>query len=414
MIVVSAVIGISLTIIFCLNREPSYQGKSLREWLQSYDQASKPEREQVDEAIRSMGKSAVPQLVRMIRANDRSLKTKANELLKKQRLIKFRFQMTPIRTLWHRGFNGLAALGPKAEPSVPALIKSLDDPLKLRQAMWVLGRIGPGASDAVPKLLQQIRGPDNVGAEPWLAAAVLAEIGESSREGSVKILTNTIERVTTRIRAAWALAMMEPPVKEAMPLLHLLRNRDEDLKVVRAALNALGRIGIDSESTTSDLCDWLRGAYGLEVSNRLENGTFRVATASNGAERAELAPGSTELAGWMTYGGVTGVSDHLSPREGNTLELGSRDPPGCVQQTFLTHIGQEYELSFYAARGRNDSGEVSAGNLRVTFKPLAESYSFFAYQFKATSALTTLSFRTDGREGFGPFLSAVRVEPLPR
>lgn len=131
-----------------------------------------------------------------------------------------------------------------------------------------------------------------------------------------------------------------------------------------------------------------------------------------------MPPGSMVLQGWTAYGGMIGLSTGAtrgltSPDAGNVIELGVRDPPGSLAQTFLTRVGWRYQLKFYAATGRNPSGRVSVGDLDAGFRPstaYGERYSVMAFEFSATSPLSTLTIHGLGHAGFGPMIDGVSIE----
>ena len=95
------------------------------------------------------------------------------------------------------------------------------------------------------------------------------------------------------------------------------------------------------------------------------------------------------------------------------MELAPDPFPGCVSQAFQTRPGQEYELRFYAASGRNHFLKVSVGDLNTNLIPDSEfpKFSPVILEFKAASVLSTLTFTATEEESFGPLIDGVSVSP---
>src|SRR2546428_12004813 len=70
--------------------EPEYQGRALSHWLIEFDSASSEKRAEANEAVRQMGKRAVPFLVERLLRVTPLWKVKLTQLLQKQSMIRFR------------------------------------------------------------------------------------------------------------------------------------------------------------------------------------------------------------------------------------------------------------------------------------------------------------------------------------
>src|SRR5580700_3724096 len=72
--------------------EPSYQGKSLSEWLDEYNRAGSTDKiGPVSEAIRAMGTNSLPFLLANIRPADSPRAKKFFDLVQQQHLVKLPF-----------------------------------------------------------------------------------------------------------------------------------------------------------------------------------------------------------------------------------------------------------------------------------------------------------------------------------
>jgi HEAT repeat protein len=159
-----------------------------------------------------------------------------------------------------RAVIALGGIGPDARAAVPTLIALLDDtdlahgpddaPIR-ELAIAVLGLIGPDAKPAVPALLKLERSGNAY--VRGLCLMALPKIG-AGRETVVPLLVKALKDPGTRANAAYTLARLDPPVKEAVPaLLEALRAKDisYDVEARRAKLGvilALGNVGPDART----------------------------------------------------------------------------------------------------------------------------------------------------------------------
>jgi tetratricopeptide (TPR) repeat protein len=109
-------------------REPSYQGKTLSEWLSPYividyapgEEPTKAQEDQCRDAIRHMGTNAIPLLLRMLKAKDSPAKIKIAELLDRQDFIRIPFSSADYQN--RKAEIGFNLLGDIATNAAPALI----------------------------------------------------------------------------------------------------------------------------------------------------------------------------------------------------------------------------------------------------------------------------------------------------
>jgi hypothetical protein len=123
------------------SNEPSYQGKSLSQWLADFNNPSPKCQALAADAIRHIGSQAVPFLVdRLSEAKLKESKLKNKKWQEKQKNAVY--SVPPPPSPWLEAMAGLDALGPEAADALPTLQKLLQkDPPDL-QALYVAARIG--------------------------------------------------------------------------------------------------------------------------------------------------------------------------------------------------------------------------------------------------------------------------------
>src|SRR5688572_20232924 len=230
--------GLVMAVLF--SPEPSFQGKSLGQWLAEYERvlSAPPVSKDVPPAypaealaaIQSMGQPGVDALLHRMGAKDPWWKSKLVGLAPKQSLIKVNFERTDLRR---------------------------------QLATAVLVELGPSASNAVPTLVAWLS--DEV-LENY-AQQVLASIGRASVEPLRARLAHPVAKV--RLRAALILGWIGPDAAPAVPdLVNFLSETNRALR--SAAIRALGGIGQPREEIEQRLIaflhtpeDALDGAAGL-------------------------------------------------------------------------------------------------------------------------------------------------------
>ena len=123
-----------------------------------------------------------------------------------------------------KALEGLAKLGPKAEPAVPALVEAMNNEYDRYRAVNVLGDIGPSASPAVPALVERLNfilGNKDYRDRVTESAGIidtLAKIGSEAR-AAITVLRMSLKDENSHIRyeAAHALGEMGPEAKVAIP-----------------------------------------------------------------------------------------------------------------------------------------------------------------------------------------------------
>ena len=127
-------------------REPSYQGKTLTEWLEEINpliDAPLTEPSSAREAVRAIGKTGLPILLRLLETKDSPLKIRLETWAMKQSLVQVHF-----RRAWeiqYLGTAGFLALGPAGQDALPELTALLQNTNSAGFAALSLGAIGPAA-----------------------------------------------------------------------------------------------------------------------------------------------------------------------------------------------------------------------------------------------------------------------------
>jgi hypothetical protein len=182
-VVILAVLVATVALVcFSPEREPSYGGRSLSQWLQVPGKFS-PEGTRVDEAIRHIGTNALPCLFRWIRAKPPPCSRLVESRKLPQWLLYLLLRSPPGRFLWHDRFDDagvcIMMLGADARPVIPALVQVINrskDPYRVSRAMLALSFIGEDSAPALANCLQDPREDVRVA-----AAAHLGQFGAKAR-----------------------------------------------------------------------------------------------------------------------------------------------------------------------------------------------------------------------------------------
>ncbi|MEI7727923.1 MAG: HEAT repeat domain-containing protein [Verrucomicrobiota bacterium] len=139
--------------------EPSYQGKSLSEWVGKIKAITFPEINlgsdsntvQVAEALRAMGTNALPEILAMLDANDSIVHKYIRTINHRQN---YGIPMGPEPEISRvQAVRAFTLLGAIAKPAIPQLVARLEDTNRTFDAAAALAGIGP---DAYPQLLQAL------------------------------------------------------------------------------------------------------------------------------------------------------------------------------------------------------------------------------------------------------------------
>ena len=277
-------------------REPSYDGRSLREWLHllsfkprighMYDDlapyagalntedhvfgigAETAEQQLAKRAIRSIGPAAVPFLLEMLGrggAEARDAVTGFATLgdLGKAALPELqRLLDEPDLAIRYLSIWAIGRIGPAAANAIPALLRDLESSPQPHVPAEALGNIGPAAAEAVPLILEMLSSGNLRWDEPLITAlgklgsksaipALLAIAKGADSRGKTRgeYSDHSLER--RRHRAVDALGTMGPAAADAVPMLVellKLQGRGDLIRVYFAEriIQTLGEIGPDA------------------------------------------------------------------------------------------------------------------------------------------------------------------------
>jgi len=149
------VVAAAVTVgVFASVHAPHYGGKSLSEWLKTYEQATdNVHRDVAAEAIRHIGTNAVPYLVEWAFQGPPQWMWKAPNYMRRlpRRFSNWWLRLVIARNKGSEGRLGFTILG--AEVMVPALTNAVQNPAVRMAAMRSLKSLGGGAEPALKEMM---------------------------------------------------------------------------------------------------------------------------------------------------------------------------------------------------------------------------------------------------------------------
>jgi hypothetical protein len=129
--VVVAVLFLGWLVIYIATPiEPSYQCRTLTQWIKDYVELEGRDKgfpktaaknEKARNALKQIGTNALPNLLQWIQAKDAPIKTKLISLLERQSYVHLRIMRAKDRQ--DIGFNGFKLLGKDARPAIASLVQ---------------------------------------------------------------------------------------------------------------------------------------------------------------------------------------------------------------------------------------------------------------------------------------------------
>lgn len=226
-----------VAVIFCLLAVqsaqaalPSYNGKTLIEWMGEPDQKVR------NDAIQQIGTNAIPTLIDILSVKRSNVRRVVSKLQNKelQGYISEDADLDGLRSL---AVDGFAALGTNAEPAIPQLTKMFNDDEIRLQAARALTKIGPKGFMVLTNAIAH----GNSATRNNLIWAI-AEEGGADKKIITELLVNSLKDSdwTVRGNAADFLAGKDPDI--AIPVLIPMLDDPEYYPRARAAI-ALGSFG---------------------------------------------------------------------------------------------------------------------------------------------------------------------------
>ncbi len=148
-ILVAALVLATLGALACMlflrpEPEPVYQGKRLSQWLkEGYHRGIGGGGREADDAVRAIGKDAIPTLLKMLRTKDSPFEKPLMWLAQHQSLVKIRFDPMEAYDWRWRGSEGFRALGPEGKQALPEVIPMFQDPNTAGYAATAMSTMGP-------------------------------------------------------------------------------------------------------------------------------------------------------------------------------------------------------------------------------------------------------------------------------
>jgi len=177
------------------SRKLVYQGKSVKTWLLQLSTPDPKARDEAEAALKALGTNAVPELARLLRADDarwrKLIWSHAARIPRPMRWLVLQ-RVSPLKAYLIRpaAARALGKLGPAAAAAEPDLVRALQD--KVNGTYWeaggALGRIG---KQSVPDLMRALRDGDTL--VRCAAAYGLGEAGPAAAP-AVPLLTQMLTR----------------------------------------------------------------------------------------------------------------------------------------------------------------------------------------------------------------------------
>jgi HEAT repeat protein len=260
----AAVLLVAITFaVAWFGREPSYQGRTLHAWLQNLDpQHPGPKNDAANEAVRHLGRDAVPEIVNLLESRDSSLKQKFLKWLSDHHVVKSPY--TSVLENYPRAVHACYVIGPEAKPAIPALMALLNDHSYHQRHFGTieaaLGRIGP---ETIVPLIGSLTNSDMF--VHWGVASSLANdfdprnnIAAQCRSSApivVPAMLKCLQHNAPQVRSAAARALGnigQQPATVIPALLGMLAGEKEPLARCAACL-AIGQFKQQAQSATVPL-----------------------------------------------------------------------------------------------------------------------------------------------------------------
>src|SRR2546421_4212358 len=195
-VIAIALLLVALAVVLLPSREPSYGGKRLTEWVESYEQPAVLRRggdfarhnTDADVAIQHIGTNATAYLVKWIRYETPSWQVKCFGLVNRIfRRVRPSWQLTDSREQGRavRALPALAALGP--DVTIPEITRILNDPKAITRKELAVMAFGYLGKDGVPPLLNLLTN-EHGGNLRYAALAIIKALGTNARAAGPVLL----------------------------------------------------------------------------------------------------------------------------------------------------------------------------------------------------------------------------------
>ena len=265
--------------------EPTHQGRSLSQWLESLDNPSTATNGETKNALRRLGDQAAVRLVPMLEATDSPLKLKLVELARMQPFIVVRF--VPASVKHQRADAAFEIMTDQAVAAAPALVsllvrrgarlpENLDDPAN--RAEHALLCIGPRAARHLRRALLS----DHASVRQRVIG-VLSGFAYDREPETIVELVKALDDTEPNVRAGVAYVLGKCHIQPEMVVPRLVRLvGDPNPAVRKQAAFALGRFGPSASDgisalrqACSDADEKVRHAAGAALTQVEANGGQR-------------------------------------------------------------------------------------------------------------------------------------------
>ena len=231
-------------------REPSYQGKSLFKWLNEvyHPQDEDPGDEaQARAAIRAIGKSCLPTLLRMVQAQDSALKMKLMAWAEKQSVVDFHFR--PAYEIQYNAFIGFQVLGAEGKDAIPTLAVLLPNTNSGYFAAACLTATGPTGLPILRHGLTNLN--------PWVRICCLAGLNSNAKNGFAtlpEILSCLHDsNWVVRREAVFGLRHFQHDSATVLPVIWQKAQQDQDVWVRITSIKAMSFFTNQASAYVQDL-----------------------------------------------------------------------------------------------------------------------------------------------------------------
>jgi HEAT repeat protein len=250
LLLVGLLAAFGVWMFFLRNKEPSYQGRALSQWIEEAE-----EDDQVPEAIRQIGSKAIPYAQAWMSYAGPELSSEREEHRADLAMLVFKHlgvqgkQAIPTLTAWlddgksrtrtARAAQALAYIGPNGLPPLMACLASKERDVQT-SCINAIATMGRAADPALPALLRCLQD-----ANGWVRLATAATLRNTNVDATLVVpaLAGALQDQDAYVRrsACLGLAAFKERARMAVPgLLEVLK--DKDKRVLEAATNALPQI----------------------------------------------------------------------------------------------------------------------------------------------------------------------------
>jgi HEAT repeat protein len=256
-------------VIFSPSKQPVYQNRTLDSWLEDFDRNPSKTGQQsynASQAVRGIGTNAIPHLLRMLKAEDSSLKLSLVKAAKGQSIVPIRF--TPANIKIHRALVGVTALGRQATETYPILTNLASrNPEMANEAVPALSSLGERALPFLTDLF--------TATTPIVRSSILAR-APLNGEAAVPLFLKGLNDEDADVRgvAAYNLRYIKKRADLTVPaLIQCLADPVPDVR--KYAAWSLGEYGARAESSVQYL-EEMRGDDSTDVRSAVEDALQKI------------------------------------------------------------------------------------------------------------------------------------------